>query len=73
MSPIGFQIPIYLINKTLQRYEYFPFQCIFCDGNLFSSQIENNMIDTNQLSALISAFRVETEKESISRICSITN
>ncbi len=24
------------------------------------------MIDTNQLSALISAFRVETEKESIS-------
>ena len=38
----------------------------FCDGNLFPSQIENNMIDTNQLSALVSAFRVETEKESIS-------
>ena len=27
---------------------------------------QNNMIDTNQLSALISTFRVETEKESIS-------
>ncbi len=29
-------------------------------------QNHNLMIDTNQLSALISAFRVETEKESIS-------
>ncbi len=38
----------------------------FCDGNLFPSQIENNMIDISQLTSLVSAFRVETEKESIS-------